>query len=249
MQSGYVIINLFCQNGTGKFVHKDLAAVSVDWKPRRGLFVMGNQGGEKFRLLRVEDSKALAMRGWDVVRRFARVQFAELSGGWSLSEAEQLVAKFLNANNKQKLKIASETRKLFVDHYKGLLKSTNCHEKITRSKMGILWKKLSLMLHWHRLLYGACPVWFLFRHFVRSIAFFLREKLRILLSLWHRLLFFALNNVLLQKILSAAFSELMDRKDMNQSADFFSSAQSFFCVVQMCDSFLGVSCCAKFKGC
>ena len=67
----------------------------------------------------------IVTRGLDVVRKFVHLQFMELSGGVTVTEAERVVAGITCFGRRERVRNSSETRKLFVDHYKGLLADPN----------------------------------------------------------------------------------------------------------------------------
>ena len=71
-----------------------------------------------------EQDKNAVTRGWDIVRKFMHLQFMEISGGVTVNDAERLVKGIASFGHREKFKNSSETRKLFVDHYKGPTETT-----------------------------------------------------------------------------------------------------------------------------
>ena len=67
-----------------------------------------------------EHDRNIVSRGWDAVRKFVQLQFMEINGGVTVDEAERVVAGIASFGHRERFKSSSETRKLFVDHYKGL---------------------------------------------------------------------------------------------------------------------------------
>ena len=68
-----------------------------------------------------KDENNVMARGWNIVRKFVHLQFMEVSGGVTVSDAERLVAGIASFGHRERFRNSSETRKLFVDHYKGVV--------------------------------------------------------------------------------------------------------------------------------
>ena len=71
-----------------------------------------------------DQDKNVMTRGWDIVCKFMHLQFMEISGGVTVNDAERLVTGIASFGHRDRFKNSSETRKLFVDHYKGRNETT-----------------------------------------------------------------------------------------------------------------------------
>ena len=66
-----------------------------------------------------EHDRNIMSRGWEVVQKFIHLQFMELSGGVTVNEAERVISGIASFGHRERFRNSSETRRLFVDHYKG----------------------------------------------------------------------------------------------------------------------------------